>query len=922
MNSTQNTADDAPLKLSFSVFTSHTGPLTKVFHLNPDGTLGKADTEAQLTKGHVKTMTVNSLEEFAAVLDGLNHHQAVGYGVCESGDTVIESRGKRLDVQAPPGTVFRTRHFFNWPTSNGIMMIDYDPPKSGTPLSRDELWKLLCDSVPALADAQALWRPSASSCIYTMDGRELRGIRGQRFYVIVNDAADIPRAGEVLSNRLWLAGHGHVEVSASGGRLPRTIIDSSVFQPERLDFAAGAQCGEGLVRDPPAAERYGGGGVLDTSSALPQLKEGQIREVERCKAAARDAKRTEAAAAREAWAAAKALELAKRQGISEDAAREVLRHASGKQTLLRDFMLKAQDGTWISVNEVLTDRAKYDGGFFYDPLDPDEPNPKIAVAHLNDGRPRIWSFKHGGTLYRLQSVTAVVSIPQGGMMRAVIETLGHMRDDGGIYAWNGNLATVDNFGKLRVLSLHAAKQEVESLVSFTKYDGRSAAEKPADCPDELMKRVQAMVGHSGLRQLAGVVDAPTMDASGRVIGTPGYDVETGLLLVNPSGGSWPIVPDRPTREQVLEALQTLWRPFAKFPWKGDVDRGIHLAALLTAAVRRGLPTAPAFMYGAPTKGTGKTLAAQCVVTLGGGASAMAWPGAEVEIHKTLVSVLRAGRGVAFFDNVVGSVRSPALDLVLTGPEFDGRILGVSETTGPMKTNMLMVFTGNNARPEGDTCRRMLVAYMDADRSDPYTRTFDFDPLQMTRTHRIEMIVAALTILRGWITSGSGRVLSGSLGSFAEWDGLVRQCVGWVGQIEDSESAIGFEDPIKGIHENLAADPEEEALKDLLEMWHKSGELLSARKLMDAVTQVRRGENAGGGLAILAVIVDEQLPRNTTSSLGLGRWLGSRKNRVVEVDLDEGSQSRRWRLKLIQGVNTANHTGEWSVEATQLEEDIR
>ena len=129
----------------------------------------------------------------------------------------------------------------------GILMLDHDP--DGVSLSRDELVDVIRSAAPGLADAAMLWWPSASSHICDeATGEDLTGLRGQRIYLMVREAADIPRAGAVLVDRLWAAGHGRIVVSAAGAALERCPVDGSVWQPERLDFAAGAVCGEGLVQ--------------------------------------------------------------------------------------------------------------------------------------------------------------------------------------------------------------------------------------------------------------------------------------------------------------------------------------------------------------------------------------------------------------------------------------------------------------------------------------------------------------------------------------------------------------------------------------------------------------------------------------------------------------------------------------------------
>ena len=53
-------------------------------------------------------------------------------------------------------------------------------------------------------------------------------------------------------------------------------------------------------------------------------------------------------------------------------------------------------------------------------------------------------------------------------------------------------------------------------------------------------------------------------------------------------------------------------PFNGFPFVDARARAALLSALLTAAVRPILPTAPAHGFDAPTVGSGKTLLARCI----------------------------------------------------------------------------------------------------------------------------------------------------------------------------------------------------------------------------------------------------------------------------------------------------------------------
>lgn len=232
-------------------------------------------------------------------------------------------------------------------------------------------------AAPGLADAALLWWPSASSCIWQGE-REVRGIRGQRLWMLAGDAADIPRAGAVLRDRLWLAGHGCIEVSKSGALLERTLIDASVWQPSRLDFAGGAACSGGLdqrrgdpVTVPGAIE------VIDTRAALPDLTDAVRTRLAELKAEARTAAAPDAHAAREEWIAARVAEMLA-EGKRDDPETVARAEASARRALdggvlAGDFILHVEIAgrvEAVSVEAALDDRMRYHGLSCHDPLEP------------------------------------------------------------------------------------------------------------------------------------------------------------------------------------------------------------------------------------------------------------------------------------------------------------------------------------------------------------------------------------------------------------------------------------------------------------------------------------------------------------------------------------------------------------------------
>lgn len=237
-------------ELKFTRFSAIKPPrLSKRFSL-AGNTLIK-ESGGNLTEGIAERLTIPDLTAFAALLPTLTPKQALAYGINGHDRARVVPKDAPPPGGGDPPVIARTRDHFAWPAGAGLLMLDYDPAPDGPPLGMEALRVALATTCPALADTPAIWRPSASSCIYTQDGAELRGVAGQRFYLPVMDARDIPRAGQALFERLWLAGFGRYELSKSGAFLARALIDASVFQPERLDFCGGAECGKGLAQRLP-----------------------------------------------------------------------------------------------------------------------------------------------------------------------------------------------------------------------------------------------------------------------------------------------------------------------------------------------------------------------------------------------------------------------------------------------------------------------------------------------------------------------------------------------------------------------------------------------------------------------------------------------------------------------------------------------
>jgi hypothetical protein len=304
-----------------------------------------------------------------------------------------------------------------------------------------------------------------------------------------------------------------------------------------------------------------------------------------------------------------------------------------------------------------------------------------------------------------------------------------------------------------------------------------------------------------------------------------------------------------------------------------VSVGVLLSALLAAALRPSLPTCPAYGFDAPSAGTGKTLIAKCVAAVGTGGDVSVMPPAkdEEEWRKRLFAGLRGGDTVLLLDNVREPLGNAAIDSFITSPTYKDRILGES-TTQELPNNALFLITGNNLVLTGDTHRRVLMVRLDAQQEQPFTREFAFNPHDEVIKHRQQMVVAALTIVRAYITAGRPKAAPGRIASFELWDDLIRQPLCWLRQFaaDSGRSDLpAFDDPANSITRSESENPDQAKLSAMLNAWF--GAFGNAPTTIATVTS--KAAEYGPAAVLLKDAADEIAgQRGVINSRMLGRWI--------------------------------------------------
>jgi hypothetical protein len=388
--------------------------LSKTYHLDESGELVKL-TSAQMVAGHASVQSVEDLESFADLLVSLDYSDALVYGVPPSNSMDVMTRESWVKAGRPSDKCTRTNEHFSFRHAPGWMFIDYDPHAGSRTLDKDELLQALNSAVPGLLSCGAVWFPSSSSHIFN-GTEDLTGLKGQRLYIPIEDASDIQRVGKVIEARLFLAGHGRYDISKSGSLLSRCLIDCSVFQPSRLDFAAGASCEKPLKQkrgNPKIIQGDGKeSGFLDSRKVITDLKRDEKKEFEKIRNSERAKQKHKADAIHKAWKEARAIEEATKESDGEtpspeavERKKKMLSVAFGTETLPADFILQVFENdkqVMVTVEDVLNDPERFDGCRTLDPFEPDyNGGQDCGVLYLDAGNEALHSYAHGGRRYKL-----------------------------------------------------------------------------------------------------------------------------------------------------------------------------------------------------------------------------------------------------------------------------------------------------------------------------------------------------------------------------------------------------------------------------------------------------------------------------------------------------------------------------------------
>lgn len=409
--------------LQFTVYTNQTsgGYLAKQYDLI-DNQIVKTPA-ANMYQGSASLMEC-TFDEFILHIQSADSNTAFGYGIFDphryaSPVSVVTKRY----LESGTNQIARTKNFLSYPQGHGILMLDYDPSEYGPSVNAQELLDILISIHPAIADAAVFVKPSISASVVIV-GDTPKPSTGFHLYFPILDASDSARYGQLIHEKLWLRNHGFIALSKDGKMLDRSLIDSAVFSPERLDFVGKPVLLSDQLEILPPLTTHIQGNFLDTRS-LPDLTQTEIERLKTFKELKKIEIEPDAIAKRETYKQNLVARLSGDGGLTQEQAEiEVNDMFNAEDTLYGHFILTFTDPSLgsVTVREVLANSQQYDQQTLADPIEGVAYGVNKAIFYWNNGKPRIHSFAHGNRIYLLKTANLTIN-PQSNQYTCSLNNL-------------------------------------------------------------------------------------------------------------------------------------------------------------------------------------------------------------------------------------------------------------------------------------------------------------------------------------------------------------------------------------------------------------------------------------------------------------------------------------------------------------------
>jgi hypothetical protein len=507
-----------------------------------------------------------------------------------------------------------------------------------------------------------------------------------------------------------------------------------------------------------------------------------------------------------------------------------------------------------------------------------------------------------GTAQGAAHILPTIRLVDGQLPRAVTETERALlsageaifsRAGGLVYPVAETMTASDGrktvMARLRSFVVDSFIEPVAEAAIFQRFSLKRNRWVDIDPPMQLVRMVLSRERKWVFPRVSGIITTPTLRCDGSLLTVPGYDPRSELYLL--PGLQLPPIPERPTRDEAVRALDVIKGLFEEFCFKQkDLDCSIAVSGLLTALLRGSLSAAPAYLVIADTPGTGKSYFVDVIAMIANGrlCPVITTSKSEEETEKRLGTVLLSGVPIVSLDNCTHDLGGDLLCQLTERPVVKIRILGRSEMPD-CECHTALFATGNNITFKKDMLRRGLVCTLEALDERPELRSFKRDALEVAAVNRGTYVTAALTIVRAYFTAGTPQVC-GPLASYAAWSRMVRSPLVWLGE----------PDPIKIMDDVRDEDWDLANIREFFELWLaydlELGRDYTVATIIEAACPPRTPNNYGPQTfkqLLLRVAATRGAP-DTVSPERLGWWLRRNSGRVVGI-VDANGNSQRYRL---------------------------
>jgi hypothetical protein len=455
-----------------------------------------------------------------------------------------------------------------------------------------------------------------------------------------------------------------------------------------------------------------------------------------------------------------------------------------------------------------------------------------------------------------------------------------------VFQRGGELVTVTGAGHIEALSALDLRLRLADAIRWIKAG-------PGDVhvsPPTTVARAAVALGHypALIPELDRITTVPALRVDGSLQTKPGYDPTTRCFYAPAPELVGLVLPDEITAAHVQWAKQLLVTELlGDFPFVSESDRANALSIVFTPFVRDQIagPT-PLHWISAPEPGTGKgKLVDSALAPACGRVASRSFPDGEAEGRKAITTALREGVSAIKWDNVKGTVRSASLEAALTEGRWTDRLLG-GNTSVDLPITAIWTLTANNATPGTDLKRRCVPIRLDAKTERPYRRTGPTEgsvwrhPLpEWALENRRDLVTAALILIRWWVQQGQRSVVTGRVGSYESWEGVIRG-------ILDAAGIEGFLGNLGDL--DATEDSERDELAEFLTAWrvaYGTSEMTAREVVEDAALREYVGPHVGAW-----------------SASSVGAYLRQRRHRVAGglrlVQVPRRSAANAWRVDVV------------------------